>query len=632
MAGFVTNALSGLLAAQRALQTTSSNIANATTEGYTRQRVVQVQGPVIGSGNIQFGYGTQVTGVERIYDQLLANQLTGAKTAQHKSQILNQYALRLEGYLGDTETGISSGLQSFYQQLNTISNDPTSSVNRQQLLAEAEALAQRFRQMGKQLDSLDNEINQRLRSAVQVVNDDLTAIARLNGEIVADGSRVASALLDERQMLIDRVASQIDIQTVAQPGGSVNLMMTNGQPLVLSVNTFRIAVTPDEFDPTRLQLAHTDGTTTTVVSRKVSGGEIGGMLSFREEMLDPTRRELGQIALGITETFNRQNRLGLDQNGNLGGDMFDTIAPTVLSSSENAGTATATAVFADASSAEPRDYKLRYDGVAWNFSDANSGALLAATGAGTVGNPFVIDGMEIVIGGGAAVSGDEFRVRPMARAASDVSVVMLDAREIAAAGLLETSDLLANIGSATVGGAVVDDVNNPSLLDPITVVFDDPPSTYVLVDSFGPVSGSLPYTSGGNISANGWTVQINGQPAAGDAFAIRKGIAGSGNNSNAIALAAQFSAGFFNAGRDSVQELSAQLTTSVGSYAARSSSELDVQSAIRQQMELDVEAVAGVNLEEEAVNMLRYQEAYLAASKMISVSNDLFQSIINAIR
>lgn len=632
MAGFVTNALSGLLAAQRALQTTSSNIANATTEGYTRQRVVQVQGPVIGSGNIQFGYGTQVTGVERIYDQLLANQLTGAKTAQHKSQILNQYALRLEGYLGDTETGISSGLQSFYQQLNTISNDPTSSVNRQQLLAEAEALAQRFRQMGKQLDSLDNEINQRLRSAVQVVNDDLTAIARLNGEIVADGSRVASALLDERQMLIDRVASQIDIQTVAQPGGSVNLMMTNGQPLVLSVNTFRLAVTPDEFDPTRLQLAHTDGTTTTVVSRKVSGGEIGGMLSFREEMLDPTRRELGQIALGITETFNRQNRLGLDQNGNLGGDMFDTIAPTVLSSSENAGTATATAVFADASSAEPRDYKLRYDGVAWNFSDANSGALLAATGAGTVGNPFVIDGMEIVIGGGAAVSGDEFRVRPMARAASDVSVVMLDAREIAAAGLLETSDLLANIGSATVGGAVVDDVNNPSLLDPITVVFDDPPSTYVLVDSFGPVSGSLPYTSGGNISANGWTVQINGQPAAGDAFAIRKGIAGSGNNSNAIALAAQFSAGFFNAGRDSVQELSAQLTTSVGSYAARSSSELDVQSAIRQQMELDVEAVAGVNLEEEAVNMLRYQEAYLAASKMISVSNDLFQSIINAIR
>jgi len=327
MAGFVTNALSGLLAAQRALQTTSSNIANATTEGYTRQRVVQVQGPVLGTGNFQFGTGTQIIGVERIYDQLLANQLTGAKTSQHKSQVLNQYATRLEGYLGDTETGIASGLQAFYQQLNTVANDPTSSVNRQQLLSEGQALAQRFRQMGAQLDSLGNEINQRLRSAAQVVNDDLTAIAQLNGEIVAGGSGAASSLLDERQILIDRVASQVDIQTVAQPDGAVNLMMTNGQPLVLSVNTFRLAVQADEFDPTRLQLAHTDGTTTTVVSRKVSGGEIGGMLSFREEMLDTARRDLGQIALGITETFNQQNAQGMDLDGNVGTDMFAAISP-----------------------------------------------------------------------------------------------------------------------------------------------------------------------------------------------------------------------------------------------------------------------------------------------------------------
>ena len=298
MAGFVTNALSGLLAAQRSLQTTSSNIANATTEGYTRQRVVQVQGPVIGSGSLQFGYGTQIIGVERIYDQLLANQLTSAKTSQQKSQILNQYALRLEGYLGSTDTGIAASLQSFYQQLNTIANDPTSSVNRQQLLAEGEALAQRFRQMGTQLDTLDNEINQRLQSAVQVVNDDLAAIARLNGQIVADGSNAASALLDERQLLIDRVASQVDIQTIAQPDGSVNLMMTNGQPLVLSVRTFQLGVQADEFDPTRLQLTHTDGTIANVVSRKVSGGEIGGMLSFREEMLDPARRDLGADCTG----------------------------------------------------------------------------------------------------------------------------------------------------------------------------------------------------------------------------------------------------------------------------------------------------------------------------------------------
>ncbi len=632
MASFVTTALSGLLAAQRSLQTTSSNIANATTEGYTRQRVVQIQGPVIGSGSLQFGYGTQVTGIERIYDQLLANQLTSAKTSQHKSQLLNQYALRLEGYLGSTDTGIATSLQSFFQQLNTIANDPTSSVNRQQLLAEAEGLAQRFRQMGAQLDTLDNEINQRLQSAVQVVNDDLAAIARLNGKIVADGSNAASALLDERQLLIDRVASQVDIQTIAQPDGGVNLMMTNGQPLVLGVSTFRLGVQADEFDPTRLQLTHTDGTTATVVSRKVSGGEIGGMLSFREEMLDPARQDLGLVALGLTETFNLQNRQGMDLNGNVGGDLFAAMTPTVLMSSDNAGTATASASFADVSSVVARDYKLRYDGAAWNLADAATGAALTMTGSGTGADPFVVDGMEIVLGGGAAVAGDEFRIRPTARAAAGVSVVMQDASRIAAARLLESSSELTNVGDASISAVTVGDATDPDLLDSITIAFNDPPTTFSVFDSFGLVAGPLPYSSGNDIAVNGWTVQISGTVAANDVFRINASPAGSGDNTNANALAAQFAEGFFNNGQFSVQELSAQLTTSVGSYVARSNAELDVQTAIREQLELDLEAVAGVNLEEEAVNMLRYQEAYLAASKMISVSNDLFQSIINAIR
>ena len=191
MPGIVQNALTGLLAAQRSLQTTSNNIANASTEGYSRQRVVQVQGPVIGSGNLQFGSGTQIIGIERFYDQLLQGQLTDARTGQSKSQIVNQYALRLEGYLGDPATGIANSLQNFYTQLNAVANDPTSSVNRQQLLAEAESLAQRFRQIGGQLDSLENEINVRLQSSVAVVNDDLRAIADLNSNIISAGSGAA---------------------------------------------------------------------------------------------------------------------------------------------------------------------------------------------------------------------------------------------------------------------------------------------------------------------------------------------------------------------------------------------------------------------------------------------------------
>ena len=633
MASFVTNALSGLLAAQRALQTTSSNIANATTEGYSRQRVVQVQGPVIGSGSLQFGYGTQIIGIERVYDQLLQDQLTAARTSQSKSEVVNQYALRLEGFLGDTGTGIASSLQAFYDQINAVANDPTSNVNRQQLLAEAESLAQRFRQLGSQLDGLENEINARLQGAVSVVNEDLRAIAELNGRIVTDGSNVASALLDERQVLIDRVAQQIDIQTIQQPDGAVNLMMSNGQPLVLSVNTFQLGLQQDEFDPARLQLTVGSTTTTNVVSRQVTGGEIGGMLTFREEMLDSARRDLGVIALGVTETFNAQNRQGLDLDGNLGTDMFAGFTPEVLPSFNNTGAATVAASFADVSAVEPRDYKLRFDGVNWNFSDAVTGQPLSPSGSGTGADPFVIDGVEIVIGGGAAAAGDEVRVRPTRGAASQVTVTMLDGNQIAAARPLAAAPGLGNGGDATVSDVTVDDFSNPALLDSVRIVFDNPPSTYVITNAAGtPLTGSIAYTSGDDISFNGWTVQVSGTPLGNDTFTIDSSGAGNGDNANANSLAALFSDGFFNNGQFSVQELSAQLTTSVGSFAARSSSELAVQSAIEQQLVLDVESVSGVNLEEEAVNMLRYQEAYLAASKAISVANDLFQTIINAIR
>ncbi len=632
MAGFVTNALSGLLAAQRSLQTTSSNIANATTEGYTRQRVVQVQGPVIGSGTMQLGYGTQIIGTERIYDQLLANQLTAAKTGQAKSQIVNQYALRLEGYIGDPDVGIANSLAAFYETLNVLANDPTSTVNRQQVLAEAEALAQRFRQLGGQLDALEGELNNRLQATVTTVNDDLQAIAQLNGKIVADGGNAASALLDERQLLIDRVAEKIDIQTVAQPDGGVNLMMTNGQPLVLGINAFQLGVQQDEFNPARLQLTHTDGTTSQVVSRLVTGGEIGGLLTFRDEMLDSARRELGAIAIGLTETFNQQNAQGMDLNGNLGADLFAGFAPEVLPSVENTGGASIAAVFSDVAALEARDYRLKFNGGSWTLTDASGGGSIAMTGSGAPGDPFVVDGMELVITG-AAAAGDEFRIQPVASAAADVRVVMADASGIAAAAPLATSAQLFNQSDAAISAAAVTDIGNPNLLQSVRIVFDTPPSTYRITDGSGTVlQPSQPYTSGDDIAFNGWSLQVSGTPAAGDTFVVARTSPASGDNSNANALAAQFSEGFFRGGQVSVEDLSAQLTTAVGSFAARSQADLNVQTVLRDQLQLDLEAVAGVNLEEEAVNMLRYQEAYLAASKMISVSNDLFQSIINAIR
>jgi len=632
MSGPINNALSGLLAAQRGLNATSNNIANVATEGYSRQRIQQVAGPVQGTGALQFGTGTVVVGVERIYDQLLANQLTTARSSEGRAEVSNQFALRLESLLGSTEAGISSALQAFFDQVNVVANDPTSIVNREQLIGEAAALTQRFAQLSEQLNSLDNELNQRLTAGAAAVNEDLRAIAELNFEISSGGLNPSNTLLDQRQLLIDRVARQLDVQRIEQRDGTVNLTTSNGQPLVLGVNAFEVGVQRDEFDPLRLQLTVSDGTTTSVISRQVSGGELGGVLSFRSDMLDAARRDLGRIALGVAASFNEQNALGLDLNGNLGTDLFSTAAPEVLPSTDNAGSAAVAASFADVSAVEARDYRLRFDGASWALTDAGTGANIPLSGTGSGADPFVAAGLELVVSGSAA-AGDVYTLRPATGAAVGLGVALDDPRLIAAAGPVETADSVFNVGNATVSPATVSDIANPDLLTPVRIRFDEPPTTYQFTEPDGtPLTGSLPYTSGADISFNGWTVQVSGEPLGGDVFTVGTAGANSGGNANALALAAQFTAGFFESGRTSTQDLSARLTTTVGSFAARSNADFEVQAAIRGQLELDVESVTGVNLDEEAANILRYQEAYLAASRAISVANELFLSIINVFR
>lgn len=633
MSSYINNALSGLIAAQRGLQATSSNIANAATEGYSRQRIVQVQGPATGAGALQFGTGTQVTGIERIYDQLLADQLTTARSSEQKSQIISQYASRLDGLLGNPELGLASSLQAFYAQAGRVANEPTSQVNRQQLLSQAESMAQRFRQLGGQLDSLDGEINQRLRFAVQGVNDDLQAIARLNAEIMANGSQAANSLLDQRQQLIDKVSTQLDIQTTAQTDGSTTVMLNSGQPLVLGGTALQLGVQADAADPSRLQLTYNGGGPSQLISRRISGGEIGGLLAFREQMLDPARRELGLIAVGVSTTFNAQNAQGLDLSGNLGTDLFSRFSPEVLPAADNSGAASVTVSFTDTSALRARDYSFSFDGTDWRLNDLAAGAPVSLSGAGTAADPFLADGMALVLGGAPPAAGDSFVVRPVNRAAAAMSVVMTDPAGVAAASPLRTTALVSNVGSATISSAQVSDLDNPDLLQRVRIVFNDPPTSYSLTDISGvPLAPPQAYNDGDTIAFNGWEVSVSGTPAAGDILTVDSAGSNSGDNANALQLADLFNQGFFAGGSVSLQDSSAQLTSAVGSYASRSANEMAVQTSVRQQLELNLESVAGVNLEEEAVNILRYQEAYLASSKMISVANDLFQTIINAIR
>jgi len=627
----INTALSGLMAAQRGLDATSNNVANAGTDGYVRRRIVQAEAITAGGGlAADLGSGVRVTDVQRMYDSFLTDALRGAATTEQRTQVLSDLAARLDGLLGNPELGIGSSIQDFFDQAEQLSREPTSAASRQQMLMQGESLAQRFQQVNSQLTGLADEVDRRLEDAVSRINGIAASLAEIN-ETLARGASSMNDLADQRDALLTELNGLLDTTIVRQQDGTVSVLVGNGQPLVLGIRSATLQLTQDEFDPSRLQLGISLGGQSLSITRQVSGGAVGGMLAFRTEALDPARRELGLIATTLASAFNAQHAQGVDAAGNLGGDFFTDIQPTVAPSVRNSGTATLAAVFADPTAAKARDYELRFDGSAWSARDAATGQSVTLAGAGTPASPFIFEGLSVIVSGTAAAN-DRFLVQPAAGAAGRFAVVATDGDAIAAAAPVRTSRNLANLSNATIALGGIADVADPDLRAPAQIRFESA-STFRIYDAGGTdLSGPLAYTSGADITFNGWTARVTGTAASGDVFDILPTGPGSGDNTNARALAQVGSLGFLSGGQVSVDDLAARLVSTVGATALRTRQELTVQSALREQAEVDLEGASGVNLDEEAANLLRYQQAYQAASKIIAVADDLFQTLIGIIR
>ncbi|MEO8223649.1 MAG: flagellar basal body rod C-terminal domain-containing protein, partial [Gammaproteobacteria bacterium] len=560
----------------------------------------------------------------------LTDNLRSSTSLEQRYSVYGDFANRIDGVLGNPDTGVSASVQRFFNQVEAVGRDPTSIAQRQQLLLEGDSLAGRFQQLETQLNGLGTEVNNRLEKSAGTINQLAAQLANVNDQILTVGSAPGSSLLDQQDQLLQKLGGEIDITTVRQPSGAVNVLIGSGQSLVLNNRAATLSTVSDSFDGSRLQLALSNGGPPQVISSKISGGTVGGLMAFRNDVLDTARRDLGQLAVGVAETVNAQHRQGMDLRGNLGQNFFASATPVVASASGNSGTAVLSATIADPAALAGRDYELRFNGTAWSVLDGRTGAAVAATGAGTAASPLVFEGLSVTAGAGAA-AGDRFLVRPFANASNGIKVLLRDPADIAAAAPLVTRIDPGNLSQATIGKPVVADFSNPKLLTPASIVFDSPTSYVVFTGTGADQVGPLPYTSGATISFAGWTVQVSGQPQTGDRFSVAATAPGSGDNSNAQALSGIAQLGFFAGGTQSVSDLGADIVASVGATANRAKNEVAVQQSLREQAQADVESVSGVNLDEEASNLLRYQQAYLAASKVISIADGLFQSLLQIV-
>jgi len=603
MADILKIGLSALLSHQRALAATSNNIANANTPGYSRQRVELAERSSERLGSSFVGTGVDVEFVRRITDDILAGQLRNAATEFHRSDVFSELASVLDNLLADQQTGLSPTLQSFVNAMQQVADDPGSQSSRQVFLSEARNLASRFNSLG-------------------------AGIADLNRQILASGTPSDGApppeLLDQRDRLLESLSQLIGVDTVEQSDGTVGVFIGTGQVLVLGTESASLAVRPGSFDPEQPNIVLEGAGPDVNVTEFLSGGSLGGGLDFRRELLTSARANIGMIALGLAQAFNTEHANGMDLLGNLGGDLFAVPAPRALAAATNAGSSSVTVSVTDLGALQPNDYQLVFDGSGYSLFRGNTGTAVAMTGSGTAVDPFLAEGISIVVAG-APATGDQFLLRTVSEVSSGLSVLFSDPARIAAAAPTRTRGALANVGNGAVSAGQIIDVTDPGLLATATIEFVDA-TTYSVNGA-----GSFAYTPGADIDINGTRIQITGSPAAGDQFVIEANAGGIGDNRNALAIAASLAAGIFNAGVTTLQGAASNLVTEVGAATAESQNRRDAQRLLFDQAEQKLESVRGVNLDEEAADLVRLEQLYQAAAQTVAVADSLFSTLLSAL-
>ncbi len=624
MSNVLSTGTSALIAFQRALSTVSHNVANIKTDGYSRQRVdFATRNPTdLGYGDV--GNGTKITDIRRVADQLAISRLLDSSGELARLQQLSSMADRVDALFSDSATNVSGVWSNFFDSINGLAANAAGTADRRDVLDNANTLVARYKQLNNNLDALNTEVNNGLIAGANEVNRLAKEIAQLNGTIGNNANAAAPDLLDRRDQLISQLVGYTGGNAVIQDGGIMNVYTAGGQALVVGTTASEITTAPDPYQPERLQLAiKTQGVTVTVDNKSV-GGQMGGLLEFRDDVLTPAQAELGRLAVGMALQFNQAHAEGMDLYGDMGGDFFNLGAPKTTANTGNLGNAALSASYGDTTALDGQALLIKFNGSSWEASRADTGVGVAMAGSGTAADPFVVNGVQFVVSGSAAAN-DRFLLQPTAGAINGLGVAVTDPSRIAAANPIKAAADLTNTGTGVLGKLDVIDAGNAALLNPASIEFID--ANQYTVDGAGPFT----YTAGQTITANGWSVVLDGKPAAGDSFSVGRTAAGSSDNGNATRLAAVEDAKAFNAGTVTLNGALGSLTTQVGSAARAADYSLQAQQVINDNAKANRDSISGVNLDEEAADMLRLQQAYQAASQLISTADTMFQTILKAV-
>lgn len=634
--------VSGLNAAQVGLLTTSHNIANASTPGYNRQEIVQGVNTPLFTGAGFVGQGTHVQTVKRIYDQFLSSQVLSAEAGAAQMDAYQAQIRQIDNVLADTSAGLSPALSAFFKGVQDVAANPSSVPGRQSMLSAAQALAARFQGLDQRFAEIRDGTNKQIAEQITQINAYSSQLADVNQRIImaqaGSSNQPPNDLLDQREQMLRDLNKLVRVTTVTQGDGSFSVFIGNGQPLVVGSQSYQLKAVLANDDPERTTVAivGVGGTALTLPESQISGGSLGGLLAFRSETLDAAQNALGRIALTLAQNFNDQHRLGQDLTGALGTDFFTTSVPSVLANTLNTGTGQPVVSIDPTTIAQltTSDYRLTYVGGVTPYR-------LTRISDNQVQNfatlPQTVDGMTIAIGSWAPNANDSILIEPTRGGARNIAVAFSDARLIAAAAPIRTSAALANTGTAAVTAGTVNGPppTNAALQHKVTITFTSA-NTFDVVDvtAATTLASGVAYATGTDISYNGWTMKISGNPAKDDVFTVDTNSAGVSDSRNAGLLGAlqttsTMAGSATSAASATYQSAYSQIVSAVGSKANEVEAIGAAQQGLADRASTAQQSLSGVNLDEEAANMLRYQQAYQASAKIIAIAGKIFDEILS---
>jgi len=730
VANLFTSALSGLNASQLGIATTEHNISNASTPGFSRQQTLPAARLSQQTGSGFIGQGVDIQGVTRIYDQYLSAQVL---QEQSQATFLTTYytALKqIDNLVADPAAGASPAMQSFFDAMSAVSNNPESVPARQTLLGNAQFAVNRFQAINQRMTDIASGLNGQITSSVNAINSYAQQIAVLNGSIkraiAAIPVQQPNDLLDQRDQLLTKLNQELKTTMLQQQDGTVSIFVGNGQSLVMDDQAMRLQAVESPSDPSKLDIAYLrNGQTLSMQQSSIQGGNLGAYLTFRDQSLEPARNALGRVALGLATSINQQNRMGQDLNGVLGLDLFTAASPSVIpNANNNTASGTPSVTIADISKLTTSDYQLTFKGAAgYTLLRLSDNTATNFTAAALVAPGSTVDGITITAPA-PVTAGDSFLIRPTANGARDIAVATNDPTKIATAAPIRTAALLRlnattpAANTATVASITANAPVNVNLATPVSITFDPlVANQYTVTGAVPPVVGPQAYvapsisyngwtmqlagapalgdvfniaaadsvsarissgtvnapppvdvnlqqpvsitftssttfnvvgtgtgnpvglvypTASGSITYNGWTVQITGSPVTGDVFNVTTNNNATGDNRNILLMSSMQTNNLLGGdtttaagvGTTSFQGTYGQLVGDIGAKTAELSVTSLAQTNMAAQTVAAQQAVSGVNLDEEAANLMRYQRAYQAAAKAMQIANTMFDAVL----